>query len=119
VKQQKLRKGIIYSDEDEADERRKVEQIEEGDDDDEGSSSSADVEDFIVPDNGDIDDEELARAARMMPSKPDCKYWATSYVLTLTSPFSPPFGACCTQVGGPFPHFCKLGYLSIIIASQD
>lgn len=69
MREQKRRKGVIDSDEDDDGKPSKVEDNSEAEDDEEGSSSSADVESFIVEDNGDIDEEELDRAIKMMPSR--------------------------------------------------
>lgn len=108
MKEQKRRKGIIDSDEDDNDKTRNAEVISEDDDNTEVSSSSADVDNFIVPDNGDIDEEELARAARMMPGKPTATRSHRHLLCLLYCPLSSPFGTCCAHLGGPFPRFCEL-----------
>lgn len=65
MRAQKRRKGIIDSDDDGA---GPTAQLQEESEDDEASTTT-DEENFIVEDNGDIDEEELARAERLMPSE--------------------------------------------------
>lgn len=103
MKEQKRRKGIIDSDEDDG---IKVDEAT-GDDGDDGSSTSTDVENFIVEDDGDIDEEELDRAERMMPSKHCLNITGTPAAASELWHHSAILQAWQTGLGATFPYICK------------
>jgi hypothetical protein len=66
VKEQKRKKGIVESEEDEKDPSTKVENISS--DETDQSTSDDDGKNFIVEDDGDIDEDALERVETLMPS---------------------------------------------------
>lgn len=71
MRERNRRKGIIDIDSDDGEPGKQIPTDEEEEDSEGDSTSSADVENFIVEDDGLVDEEEMDRIHRMMPSKLD------------------------------------------------